>query len=33
MRCFHEGLIDEAVLRRGCDGLGIGVEASDLKRR
>jgi hypothetical protein len=32
VRCFREGMIDEAVLRRNCNTLGIGIEATDLKR-
>ncbi len=33
VRCFREGLIEEAALRRECEALGIDVEAADLKRR
>jgi hypothetical protein len=33
VRCLHEGLIDERALRRTCETLDIGVEASDLRRR
>jgi hypothetical protein len=33
VRCFNENMIDESALRQGCEGLGIGVEATDLKRR
>jgi hypothetical protein len=33
VRCFHENLIDEATLRRGCEGLEISVETTDVKRR
>jgi hypothetical protein len=33
VRCFNEGLIEEATLRKACDGLGVGVEARDLKTR
>ena len=33
VRCFNEGFIDEPALRRDCDSLGIGIEASDLKAR
>ena len=32
-RCFQEGLVEEATLRRTCDSLGIGIEPTDLKRR
>ncbi len=32
VRCLHEGMIDEATLRQACDRLGIGVEASDLRK-
>lgn len=33
VRCFREGLIEEATLRRERDKLGIDVEATDLNRR
>jgi hypothetical protein len=33
VRCFNEGFIDEPALRRDCDSLGLGIEASDLKAR
>jgi hypothetical protein len=33
VRCYNEKFIDEATLRRHCDGLAIGIEASDLKNR
>jgi hypothetical protein len=33
MRCFKEGLIDEAGLRHACDRLGIGVDATELRSR
>jgi hypothetical protein len=33
VRCFNEDFIDEAALRWECDQLGIGVEATDLRRR
>jgi hypothetical protein len=33
VRCFNEGLIEEATLRRECKSLDIGVEAADLKHR
>ncbi len=32
VRCFNDGFIAKAKLRRICDGLEIGIEASDLKR-
>jgi hypothetical protein len=31
VRCFKEELIDEGLLRRTCDGLGVGVETNDLR--
>ncbi len=31
VRCCREGFIDEDRLRRTCDGLGLGVEAGDLR--
>jgi len=33
VRCFREGLIEEGALRQECEGLGINVEATDLKYR
>jgi hypothetical protein len=33
VRCFRERMIDEAELRRECGTFGIGIEATDLKRR
>jgi hypothetical protein len=33
VRCFKAGLIDEAVVRRTCGRLDIGVEARDLRQR
>ena len=33
VRCTNEGFITESRLREASDDLGIGVEASDLKRR
>jgi hypothetical protein len=33
VRCYHEDLISESVVREACGQLGIGVEASDLRRR
>lgn len=33
IRCFSEGFIHETVLRRTCNSLDIGVEASDLRQR
>jgi hypothetical protein len=33
VRCFHEGLVDESLLRRTCDRLDIGVETRDLRNR
>jgi hypothetical protein len=33
IRCLHEKLIDEATLRRTCEGLDIGIEISDLRQR
>jgi hypothetical protein len=32
VRCCNDGLIPEAQLRAVCNSLGIGVEASDLRR-
>jgi hypothetical protein len=33
VRCHNEKFIEETTLRRYCDELVIGIEASDLKRR
>jgi hypothetical protein len=33
VRCFNEGLLDEAALRQACGGLGIGIETSDLRAK
>jgi hypothetical protein len=33
VRCCNEGFIAESELREACSGLGIGIEASDLKPR
>jgi hypothetical protein len=33
VRCFHEGFIEESVLRSACDDLGIGIAAADLRPR
>ena len=33
VRCFNEGLIEEALLRRTCGSLDLGVEAGDLRQR
>ena len=33
VRCFHDGLIDEVLLRRTCESLEVGVETRDLRKR
>lgn len=33
VRCFHEGLLDEGAVRRTCETVDIGVDASNLRQR
>ncbi len=33
LRCFRMKLLDEAALRKACDGIGTGVDPTDLKSK
>jgi hypothetical protein len=33
VRCYHEGFIEQAVVRQVCVDLGLGVDATDLRPR